>query len=115
MLMRLYFEYKYLCSFTHGSAQSVNFKVLLNDRSPYRHYLDQLKAGEMYSAEVTDLALTYSFLGVLQSMTEILPLYPDDLELRVSISEAWSVLRTSKRIARAIWEMRSREIVGIIG
>jgi len=34
MLSRLYFEYKYLCSFTHGSAQSAIFKVLLNDRSP---------------------------------------------------------------------------------
>jgi len=68
----------------------------------------------MYSSEVSDQALTYSFLGVLQSMTEILFLYPDDLELRVSISNAWSVLMMSNVLGRAIWEMRNRAIVGVL-
>lgn len=114
MLSRLYLEYQHLCSFAHGSAQSDFFKIVLKEPSPYSHLFHPTQIREMYAKDVAEPAILYSVIGIVECATEILTLCPGDVELRVAASEAWKTLDSASLLGRVLWEIRAKDIVGIL-
>jgi hypothetical protein len=114
MLKRLYPEYKRLCAFAHGSAQSWMGKTAFWERSPLRRFHTEGEREKKYLNDVVELALVFSFLPTVQSTCELATLYPSDVELlRVAI-EAWNVLSEMDLLGKIIWEMRGRSSLGVI-
>jgi hypothetical protein len=114
MLSRLYFEYQHLCSFAHGSAQSDFFKIALNEQSRYGYLFHPTKTRELYAKDISEPAILYSVIGIAECATELLTLFPAEIELRVAACEAWKTLESSSLLCRVLWEIRAKGIVGIL-
>jgi len=114
MLKRLYPEYKRLCAYAHGSAQSWMAKTAFWERSPLRKFHTEGEREKKYLSDVVDLALCFSFLPVVQSTCELATLYPSDVELQRVAIEAWNVLSEMNLVGKIIWDIRGRSSLGVI-
>jgi hypothetical protein len=114
LLKRLYLDYKRLCAFAHGSAQSWMTKTAFWDRSPLRKLHTEGERERKYMNEIADLALFFSFFPVVQSTSELTTLYPSDVELQRVAIEAWNVLSEMNLRGKIMWEMRGRSSLGVI-
>jgi hypothetical protein len=114
MLKRLYPDYKRLCAYAHGSAQSWMTKTAFWERSPLRKLHTEGEREKKFMTDVVDLALFFSFFPVVQSTSELTTLYPSDVELRRVAIEAWNVLSEMNLRGKIMWEMRGRSSLGII-
>ncbi len=114
MLMRLYPEYRRLCAFAHGSAQSWMFKNAFWERSTLRQYSSESQRQDLFEKEVLDPALLHSSLSTIQSACEVSILYSADIELKRTVIEAWNVLSEMNLLGRTIWEMRTKALLGVI-
>jgi hypothetical protein len=115
MLKRLYPEYKRLCAYAHGSAQSWMAKIAFWERSPLRKLHTEGEREKKYIHDVVDLALFFSFFPVVQSTSELATLYPSDVELQRVAIEAWNLLLEMNLLGKIMWEMRGRSSLGVIG
>jgi len=113
MLMRLYPEYRRLCAFAHGSAQSSMFKTAFWERSPLQRLIPESSRQNVFEKELVD-AIFYSSFSVIQSTCELATIYPLDIELRRTVIEAWNILLDSHLLGRVIWEIRAKSSLGVI-
>jgi hypothetical protein len=114
MLMRFYPEYQALSSHVHGSSSQMRIlKTLLNPRSPYRRFFTSSDIEKMFQRMAED-AIWISFLSIVQAASEMVALYPADTHLRATLAEGWQPLTESHLLARAIWEMRTRSLLGVL-
>lgn len=115
MLKRLYPEYKRLCAYAHGSAQSWIAKTAFWEKSPLRKLHTDGERQTKYEKEIVDPAFVFSFLPTVQSTCEVATLYPFDVELKRVAIEAWNVLSEMNLLGKIIWEMRGKSSLGVIG
>lgn len=113
MLMRLYPEYRRLCAFAHGSAQSAMFKTAFWERSPLQRVIPESSRQNVFEKELVD-AIFYSSLSVIQSACELATIYPSDIELKRTVIEAWNLLLDSHLLGRIIWEIRAKSSLGVV-
>jgi hypothetical protein len=114
MLKRLYPEYKRLCGYAHGSAQSWMTKTAFWERSPLRRFHTEGEREKKYLNDVAELALFFSFFPVVQSTSELATLYPSDVELQRVAIEAWNLLSEMNLLGKIMWEVRGRTSLGVI-
>ena len=114
MLMRLYPEYRRLCAFAHGSAQSSMFTTLFWERSPLKPLIAESQRQDIFQREVGEPALLYSSLSVVQCACEIATLYPSHVELKRSVIASWNVMLKVNLLCRIIWEIRAKAALGVI-
>jgi hypothetical protein len=114
MLARMYPEYRRLCAFAHGSAQSSMFKSLFYERSTHQSLFTETKRENLFQREVGEPAILYSLLSVVQASCELATLYPSDIELMRTLIESWNVLLRVDLLCPVIWEIRSKALLGVI-
>ena len=114
MLSRLYLEYQFLCSFVHFSTHPRTFKGLFDDREPFGRMFTTGQLENMFQKEIAGPAIWVDFLSIVQSAAEMVVIYPGDIELRRAVTDAWSVLAERTIIGRAVWEFRSKKLLGVI-
>ncbi len=115
MLLRLYPEYQLLCSYVHGSStQPRMLKNIFNPRSKFRGLFTSGEIEEMFQKEVAGEAIYLGYLSIVQACTELIELYPNDVELRATLTQAWQPLVEGSLVGRAIWEIRSRTLLGAV-
>ena len=114
MLKRLYPEYKRLCAYAHGSAQSWIAKTAFWKASPLRGLHTDGERQTKYEKEIVDPAFVFSFLPTIQSTCEVATLYPHDVELKRAAIEAWNVLSEMNLLGKIIWEIRGRASLGVV-
>ena len=114
MLERLYPEYGDLCSFAHGLPQSNLLKGFLNPHSLHRQLVPEKQALEVGSKEVTQRAFLVSMISIIQSAAEVLDRWPRDLDLLASVTDAWRTLSEDSLLGMAVWEIRTKHLLGII-
>jgi|ERR1700675_2048213 len=114
MLMRLYPEYRRLCGFAHGSAQSWMFKNAFWERSVTRQHLSDAQRQGVYEKEVLDPALLHSSLAIIQGSCEVSTLYPADIDLKAVVIEAWNLLSKMNLLGRTVWEIRAKSVLGVV-
>ena len=113
MLMRLYPEYRRLCAFAHGSAQSSMFKTAFWERSPLQRLIPESNRQNVFEKELVD-AIFYSAFSVVQCTCELTPLYPSDVELKRAAIEAWNLVIDSHLLGHVIWDIRTKALLGVI-
>ena len=114
MLERLYSKYVDLCSFAHGLAHANLFKNVFNSRSPHRHVASDAQIQERFQYDVLGEAYTLNFLSIAQSTAELTRLYPNDMELPAAAVDAWNSLCQASLLTKAIWEIRTKSLLGVI-
>ena len=114
MLSRLYLEYQFLCSFVHFSTQPRMFKGFFDDREPFGRMFTTGELENMFHKEIAGPAIWVDFLSIVQSASEMVTIYPGDVELRRAVTDAWAVLAERTIMGRAVWEFRSKRLLGVI-
>jgi len=114
MLIRLYPEYKRLCAYAHGSAQSLIAKTSMWEASPLRKLHTEGEREDKYMKEIVDPAFVFSFLPMVQAVSEVSALYPADVELARVVIEAWNLLSKMNLLGKIIWDIRGRSSLGVI-
>jgi len=115
MLIRLYPEYQFLCSFVHVSPHPGMFKVMLDDRHPLSNLFSSDKMEYMFQNEIAGPALYIDLVSVAQGCAEIFTLYRDNLDLLKVLEGAWKLITDSSLLGKVIWEIRTRKLLGVIG
>jgi hypothetical protein len=114
MLKRLYAKYAYLCSFAHGLGQANLLKNMFDSRSRDRRSIPDSEVKERYQFAVAGEAYLTSFLSIAQCTAELTALYPNDMEIVAAASHAWNQLSGGSFVTKAIWELRTRRLLGAI-
>ena len=76
-------------------------------------YDEQIEKG--FHEDVNTSALAYSLLSIVQAVAELRPLYPNDMELVAGVTDAWNDLLGSNFVVNAVWSIRTRALLGVIG
>ena len=111
MLERLYPEYVFLCSFVHGLPPANLFKFMFNSHSGVRQIWSENQLSLTFHKEVAARAYAVSVLSIVQSAAEITVLYPNEIGLIAGATEAWQELSKHFLLGRAIWSLRTRELL----
>ncbi|MGD1072404.1 MAG: hypothetical protein ABSB15_19945 [Bryobacteraceae bacterium] len=114
MLMRLYPEYQFLCSFAHGDSEAVFFRAVSDPRSPIRNVLPNVQIGDFYQREVLETPIFYSAIATVQAATEVAAIYPAQIELLAALTKAWATLTRFSLLAVPVWEIRAKSILPLI-
>jgi len=119
MLQRLYLEYQDLCAYAHGRPVAGFGKSIFDERSPLRTQFTQMWGEEQlhseYGQRIRGAAQIYSLLSVAQSTVELTTLYPANVELKAAAAKAWNELRNSHLLVNAVWNIRTKSLLGVAG
>lgn len=115
MLERLHQKYVELCSFAHGLGRSNLLRIIFDSRSPHNKFASDADKEQKFQYEVTGECYTMSFLSIAQATAELTLRYPGEVDLSVAASDAWDQLRQVSFVPKAVWELRTRALLGIIG
>ncbi len=108
-------NYVELCSFAHGLGEANLLKLVFDKRSPDGRMFDGIEKEKKFNTNVSGQSHRISFLSIAQSTAELTKLYPSDMELSVAASNAWNQLRGASLFTKAIWELRTKKLLGILG
>lgn len=114
MLERLYPKYQDLCSFAHGSGKANLFKMMFDERSPDAKFATDQERAERFQRNVLGEAFITSFFSIAQATCELTLLYPSRTELHAAAISAWNQLSEASLWTKAVWEIRTRDLLGAI-
>lgn len=114
MLERLYAKYVYLCSFAHGLPQANLFKNIFDSRFPDRKFVRDSDVKNSYLHRVVSEAYITSFMSISQCTAELTVMYPNNMEIIEAACRAWKQLSGASLITKAVWEIRTRKLLGAI-
>jgi hypothetical protein len=114
MLERLYPEYKQLSSFVHNLPEAGLFKAFFDKRFRYRNFFSEGQIKETWQKEIGERAVILSYLSIAQAAAELVPLYPNDVELRAAVTDGWKHLAQGVLLGVAIWEVRTKALLGAL-
>lgn len=114
LLRRLHYEYTWLCSFVHGQSEAMVFKVLADPESGLP-FPSQLDVNDGFHRQVREPAYILSLLSNVQAATEISAHYPHDVTLAAELIKAWKEISTDVLLGRAIWALRTKVLLRVLG
>ena len=119
MLTRLYPEYQELCSYAHGRPVAGFGKMIFDDRSPTRRdfmkMYGEASVHEMFQKQILGAAQIYSLISVAQAAAELTKLCPLHLDLQSAATRAWNELHGAHFLVNAVWNIRTKELLGALG
>ncbi|HUK31615.1 MAG TPA: hypothetical protein VLV89_10915 [Candidatus Acidoferrum sp.] len=114
MLARLYPEYQFLCGFVHFSPGTQILSSILDQRHPAAPMFSSVQREDIFQKEIAGPALWISLLSIVQSCTEFVSVYSDDVELARNLIESWNPLLEMSLLARVVWQIRSKRLLGVL-
>jgi hypothetical protein len=114
MLERLYPKYQDLCSFAHGSGRANLFKLMFDERSPDAKFATDRERADRFQHHVLGEAFITSFFSIAQATSELTLLYPHCTDLTAAAINAWNQLSEASLWTKAVWEIRTRNLLGAI-
>ena len=114
MLERLYPKYQDLCSFAHGSGKANLYKMMFDERSPDAKFATDQERADKFQHHVLGEAFITSFFSIAQATAELTLLYPHCTELPSAAIKAWNQLSEASLWTKAVWEIRTRNLLGAI-
>jgi hypothetical protein len=115
MLERLYYEYVYLSSFSHGLPQSHLFKGMFGEHTIHRRLFSEAKRQEKFQEYVVEVPFLIRFMSMIQCAAELTTLYPTDTDLLAAVTGAWTATQSGQLLLNVIWEIRTRKLLGVLG
>jgi hypothetical protein len=110
-LDRWYWEYKYLCGFSHAGFAKMRFPIA-SDRG-FAKSSDQILE-DAYTQQITEQSLWASYSASASALTELLKYFSSDLEVVVGLTKFWTLLQNESLLGRAIWNIRAKDFFTLI-
>jgi hypothetical protein len=114
MLERLYPKYQDLCSFAQGSGKANLFKLMFDERAPDAKFATDQERAAKFQEHVLGEAFITSFFSIAQATAELTLSYPNSMELPSAAINAWNQLSEASFWTKAIWEIRTRILLGAV-
>jgi hypothetical protein len=114
MLERLHAKYSELCSFAHGLPQANALKRLFDNHSVQSKMTPNSKIKAQYEHDVVSEAYLTSYLSIAQCTAELTTLYPNNMDLVGATTRAWKDLAVGSLLTKAVWEIRTRRLLGAL-
>ena len=114
MLERLYFEYSFLSIFVHGLPTAGILKKVQSKDFELR----ELWSGQELKETFHKLAMrvyTASFISIAQSVAELTAIYPENVDLVAAAAKAWEKMSKDSLLGKAIWQVRTKNLLGVLG
>ena len=108
MLIRLYAEYEHLSSYVHSLPEATDGKASFGK---YNDRFSTKQKEDIFQKEIAGPSLYLSYLSVVQSASELTCLYPGDIELSATVTEAWNLLTKFSLLGKVIWEIRAKALL----
>lgn len=119
MLERLYLEYQELCIYAHGRPIAGFGKAIFDGHSVARKefgsFYGESYVHEQFQKTIVGQAQIYSLISVAQATAELTTLYPDNVQLRAAATKAWNELHGAHLLVNAVWNIRTKALLGVIG
>ena len=115
MLERLYPEYQDLCAYAHGRPIAGFNKAVFDGRSPLRKMFSMADIQKTFQERIEANCQVYSLMSIAQSAAELTTLYPNDTELTSAVMGAWNELHDAHLLAIAVWNIRTKSLLGVVG
>jgi hypothetical protein len=119
MLIRLYPEYQELCTYAHGRPVAGFGKMVFDDRSPSRRDFVEMYGesyvNDLFQYQILGAAQIYSLISVAQAAAELTVLCPLHLDLKSAVARAWNELHGAHFLVNAVWDIRTRNLLGAVG
>ncbi len=115
MLERLYLEYQDLCAYAHGRPIAGFNKMVFDGRSTLRSLLPIAELQNIFQQRIEADCQVYSLMSIAQSAAELTTLYPGDIELASAVMSAWNELSGAHLLANTVWNLRTKDLFGIVG
>lgn len=119
MLKRLYPEYQELCSYAHGRPIAGFGKGVFDDRSVARQlFVDRFGeqyVKQMFQQQILGASQIHSLISVAQATAELTTLYPLNMELQAAAIKAWNELSGTHFLVNAVWDIRTKALLRVIG
>lgn len=119
MLIRLYPEYQELCSYAHGRPVAGFGKAIFDDRSPSRRdfvkVYGETAVHDMFQQQILGAAQIYSLVSIAQAAAELTTLCPLHIELQSATARAWNELHGTHFLVNAVWNLRTKELLSVLG
>ena len=115
MLERLYPEYQDLCAYAHGRPIAGFNKAVFDGRSPLRKMFSMADIQKTFQERIEANCQVYSLMSIAQSAAELTTLYPNDTELTSAVMRAWNELHDAHLLAIAVWNIRTKSLLGVVG
>ena len=114
MLKRLYIEYQDLCSYAHGRPIAGFDKRVFDGRSPLRNMFQMAEIKRTFQQRIEADCQFYSLMSIAQSAAELTTLYPNDMDLTSAVIRAWKELLGAHIMANAVWNIRTKGLLGVV-
>lgn len=98
----------------HGSPESLLFRAVSDPRSKFQSAFATGQAQEFYQRFVLEVPVYFSAIAAIQAATEVAAFYPTDIDLRASVTNAWSLLIKVCSLAIPVLEIRAQQVLRII-
>ena len=108
MLIRLYADYGHLSSYVHGLPEATDIKASFGK---YSDRFSTKQKEDVFHKEISGPSLYLSYLSAIQSASELTCLYPGDIELSATVTEAWNLLTKYSLLGKVIWEIRAKALL----
>jgi hypothetical protein len=115
MLERLYPEYVFLCSFAHGLPDALLFKMMFNKNARVSKQFDDEELKDTFHRQVEQPAYILSLISLVQGAAELTTLYPGNVDLMAAVVKAWQEISEGSLLGKAIWNIRTKSLLGIVG
>jgi hypothetical protein len=115
MLELLYIEYQDLCAYAHGRPIAGFNKTVFDVRSPLRNMFPMAEIQKTFQQRIEADCQVYSLMSIAQSAAELTTLCPNDLDLASAVTRAWNELHNAHMLANAVWNIRTKGLLGVVG
>jgi hypothetical protein len=87
---------------------------MFDERSPDAKFATNQERADKFQHHVLGEAFTTSFVSIAQATAELTLLYPDCTELPSAAINAWNQLSEASLWTKAVWEIRTRSLLGAV-
>ena len=81
----------------------------------FRKFWDEQELTDTFQRQVTERAYITSLISLVQASAELTALYPGAVELMAGVTNAWQEISEGSLLGRAIWNIRTKALLGVIG
>lgn len=99
----------------HLHHASVFASLELTDPDSGLPFPFQLDVNDGFHRQVREPAYILSLLSIVQASTEISAHYPHDVTLAAELIKAWKEISTDVLLGRAMWALRTKELLRVLG
>ena len=92
-------------------------KQMFSKNSKYRAlgFFTDEEVKDTFRREVAERSFTFNVLSIAQAASELTAMYPANVDLAAAVVAAWKEISHGMLLGRALWNMRTKTLLGIIG